>query len=69
MKIGEVVGENIRGFRNAKGWSQEKLGTRSGLHYNYLGTVERGEKSLKVDNLGLVAKGLDVPIVRSLKKV
>jgi transcriptional regulator with XRE-family HTH domain len=64
MKIGEMVGENIRGFRNAKGWSQEKLGTRSGLHYNYIGTVERGEKSISVDNLGLIAKALNIPIAR-----
>mgnify|MGYP001794410558 CR=1 FL=1 len=63
-KIGQIVGENIRGFRNAKGWSQEKLGTRSKLHYNYLGTVERGEKSISVDNLGLIAKALGVPITR-----
>ena len=62
MKIGEIVGENIRGFRQAKGWSQEKLGARSGLHYNYIGTVERGEKSISVDNLGLIAKALNIPI-------
>jgi transcriptional regulator with XRE-family HTH domain len=62
MKIGQIVGENIRGFRHAKGWSQEKLGTRSKLHYNYIGCVERGEKSISVDNLSLIAKALKVPI-------
>ena len=64
MKVGEIVGENIRGFRQSKGWSQEKLGTRSGLHYNYIGTVERGEKSISVDNLGLIAKALNIPITK-----
>jgi transcriptional regulator with XRE-family HTH domain len=60
MKTGKIVGENIRGFRNIKGWSQEKLGTRSGLHYNYIGTVERGEKSISVDNLAKIAKALGI---------
>lgn len=62
MKTGAIVGENIRGFRQAKGWSQEKLGERSKLHYNYIGTVERGEKSISVDNLALIARALGVKI-------
>ena len=62
MKTGQIVGENIRGFRNNKGWSQEKLGTRSKLHYNYIGCVERGEKSISVDNLAKIAKALKTPI-------
>ena len=64
MKTGRIVGENIRGLRNAKGWSQEKLGTRSKLHYNYIGCVERAEKSISVDNLSKIAKALHIPIER-----
>jgi transcriptional regulator with XRE-family HTH domain len=64
MKIRQIVGDNIRGYRHAKGWSQEKLGVRAKLHYNYIGTIERGEKTISVDSLASIAKALNVPIVQ-----
>jgi len=62
MKIRQIVGDNIRGYRHIKGWSQEKLGTRAKLHYNYIGAVERGEKTISIDSLSYLAKALNVPI-------
>ncbi len=60
--MSRIVGENIRGFRQQKGWSQEKLATRAKLHYNYIGMIERGERGISVDNLHAIAKALGVPI-------
>lgn len=58
--IKKFVGERVRELREAKGWSQEELGFESGLHRNYVGGVERGERNLGVENLARLAKALSV---------
>jgi transcriptional regulator with XRE-family HTH domain len=60
MDIKRVVGDNIRGFRNKLGWTQEKLAMRSKLHYNYIGTVERAEDNISITSLYKIAKVLRV---------
>jgi len=35
-----AVGNLLRKYREEKGWSQEELGFRSGLHRNYIGGIE-----------------------------
>jgi len=39
-KIGPRVGE----LRKSQGLSQQKLALKTGLHYTYIGAVERGER-------------------------
>jgi transcriptional regulator with XRE-family HTH domain len=68
MKIRQIVGDNIRGYRHAKGWSQEKLGVRAKLHYNYIGAVERGEKTISIDSLAQIAKALNVDVILLFKE-
>ena len=52
------VGRRIRELRQKKGWSQEKLAEEAGLHRTYIGQVERGEKSIGVENLFRVARAV-----------
>jgi transcriptional regulator with XRE-family HTH domain len=52
------VGRRIRELRQKKGWSQEKLAEMAGLHRTYIGQIERGEKSVGVENLLRVAEAL-----------
>lgn len=56
-----MVGLRVREIRTRRGWSQEQLGFKSGLHRNYIGGIERGERNVAVVNLYRLAKALRVP--------
>jgi|WetSurMetagenome_2_1015567.scaffolds.fasta_scaffold107151_1 transcriptional regulator with XRE-family HTH domain len=50
-KVGHRSGE----LRQKEGWSREKLAEEARLHRTYVGQVERGEKSIGVENLFRIA--------------
>ncbi|ELK38870.1 XRE family transcriptional regulator, partial [Brevibacillus agri BAB-2500] len=50
------LGNRIRFLRKEKGMSQEQLGELSGLHTNYVGQVERGEKNVTVESLEKICR-------------
>jgi len=54
------LGERIRLLRRERNLSQEQLGELAGLHTNYIGQVERGEKNVTVESLEKIAAGLRV---------
>ncbi len=55
-----VLGERIRERRQALGLSQETLAEQSGVHWTFLGQVERGRRNLSLHNLLKIAAGLAV---------
>ena len=58
----KAVGNQIRSLRKARRISQEKLAERANLHYTMIGSVERGERNVTLENLAKIAKGLGVPL-------
>ncbi|MCA9262588.1 MAG: helix-turn-helix transcriptional regulator [Planctomycetales bacterium] len=58
--IRKDVGDLVRELRTKKGWSQEELAFRSGLHRNYIGGIERGERNVAILNVERLAKALGV---------
>jgi transcriptional regulator with XRE-family HTH domain len=56
----QVLGERARTRREALGLSQEALAHRAGVHWTFLGQVERGRRNLSLHNLLKLAAGLDV---------
>lgn len=57
IRIG--FGDLLRKKRVQKGLSQEELALKTGLHRTYVGSVERGERNLSIENIYIFAKALD----------
>jgi transcriptional regulator with XRE-family HTH domain len=62
------LGEQVRNLIKAKGLSQEKLAELSGLHRNYIGGIERGERNLSFLNLLRIARALEISPSELLKE-
>lgn len=62
-RVRKAFGKHVRELRKKKGYSQEELADKAGLHRTYIGAIERGEQNVSIDNISRIAKALDVKIV------
>lgn len=51
-------GVRVRARREELGWSQEVAADHIGVHFTYLGLVERGRQSARIENILKLAAGL-----------
>lgn len=58
----EIFGRNLRRVRRLKEVSQEELALTAGLSRTYVSEVERGARNVSIDNMGLLAEALAVPL-------
>ena len=54
---------NLRATRKDRGISQEELADLAGLHRTYVGSIERGERNVSIDNIERLAAALDLDVV------
>ncbi len=54
-------GANIRDIRKKRGWTQAELGEKADMAGNFVGFVERGERSITLKNVVKLQKALRCP--------
>lgn len=60
-------GHRLKSLRQDKGLTQKQLALKCGLHKNYIGMVERGERNPSLLNIEIIAKGLEISISDLMK--
>jgi transcriptional regulator with XRE-family HTH domain len=63
-----ALGKALREIREARGFSQERLGELSGLHRNYVGGIERGERNPSFANLVKLAQAAGVSLTELIER-
>jgi transcriptional regulator with XRE-family HTH domain len=64
-----LFGHAVRRLRVEAGFSQESFADAIGVHRNYIGTVERGETNITLENISRISRGLKQPIWVLLKEL
>ncbi|MBB3349824.1 helix-turn-helix domain-containing protein [Sphingomonas sp. BK069] len=57
-----AIGAQVRRVRVARGLSQERLAECAGIHRNYVGLIERGERNVTLGVVVDVAEALDITL-------
>lgn len=57
-----LLAVNLRRLRGDRALSQEALADRAGIHRTYLGSVERAERNIAIDNICRLAWALGVDV-------
>jgi transcriptional regulator with XRE-family HTH domain len=68
MKLRQIVARNLSILRKQKGLSQEELAFQAGINRNYVGQIERKEKSPTVDMIEKLATALDIEPIKFFSK-
>jgi transcriptional regulator with XRE-family HTH domain len=51
-----AVGRNLRGYRQARGLSQEAFADVFGFHRTHMGEIERGEENMTLSKGGVAGR-------------
>lgn len=59
-EIKKKFGQQLRKLREERQWTQEELAHQAGMHFTYVGQIERGVRNPSLVNLHKLAKALKV---------
>lgn len=62
-----VFAKNLRRIRKEQVLSQEALAEKAGLHRTFVGSVERAERNISIDNMARLASALGCSLARLLE--
>jgi len=62
-----AFGQRVRELREARDWSQERAEQQIGLHWTYIGQVERGERNLTLLSIQKIARGFKIELAELFK--
>ena len=65
--VRQIFGQNLRRKRETLRISQEDLAEKAGLHRTYIGSVERGERNVSIDNMERLAVAVGSTIEQLLE--
>ncbi len=58
----QVFARNLRKCRRIRDISQEQLALMAGMSRSYVSGIEREERNVSIDNMGVLANALEVPL-------
>ena len=67
MDMREIVGQNVRRFRERKGWKQERFAELSGFSQQYISNLECGHRNPTVITVYELATALGVSHIDLLR--
>lgn len=63
-----ALGQRVAELREKAGLTQEALAHAAGLHWTYIGQIERGERNLTYKNVLKLARGLNAKPAQLMPK-
>lgn len=67
QQLRATLASNLIRLRAARGWSQEALALEAALHRTFVGHVERQARNISLDNIGKLARALEVDAFELLR--
>lgn len=68
MDAREILGINLRKLREQRGWSQEELADRSGIHRTYISGLERGTRNPTLALIEAIAISMELTAAQLLEE-
>lgn len=65
----KLLGNRIAAERRRQKMSQEELAELANVHRTYIGTVERGETNMTIENVQKIANALNISLERLFKNL
>jgi len=57
-----IFGKHLKNLRQKENLTQKEFALKSGLHINYIGMIERGERNPSLKNLEIIAKTFKISL-------